>query len=488
MGSAEGGYYVPPINAPILFAPRKLDRRRLYPELFYQVQPDRFTNRLHQPRMRAAYTKATLATVLRTGVDPAGHTLATIMPRYRLSDGDVAALAAYLHTLSAHVDPGVDARDIQFATVFSDQVAAAERDAILKTLRAYVEWHNKRLGGNQARAGYSVYGGSQFLPVDRHWVLSVWSLKGDDSTWNMQLDALYKRHPVFALVGGKVAGSWDDPAQFCNSHRLPCLFPDTELPAWPTRAYSYTVYFSAGLALEARVAAQFVKHALVPGRNMVQIAAGDRYGQFPAQQFEHELQASGHHLSHATIVYRNSKQLLADLRANTDGADRILVLWPGMDVQTAIRDLAKAKPRAALIVLPSRAIRAARANVTGQLAQRLRFVDPYELKPGSHPKSYETRAWMHTRGLATDFMRLRFKAYYVMSLLEGAMFAMNNDFYRDYLLERIEDESQKDVNPGMYPHLAIGPGQRFAAKAGEVVKFDPHSRDALVPVSRWIVP
>lgn len=489
LGSAEGGYYVPPINAPILFAPRKLDRRRLYPQFFYQVQPDGFTNRLDQPRMRPAYTKATLAQALREGVDPAGHRLAGIMPRYRLTNRDIAALAAYLHTLSSHIDPGVDARDIQFATVFSDNIEPAERKAILGTMRAYVEWHNMFLGKNLARPGFSPYGGSQFLPVDRRWALSVWTLTGEDSTWRAQLDARYQKHPVFALIGGKVDGSWYGPARFCDAHRLPCLFPNTALPAWPIGPYSYTVYFSAGLILQARVAAQYADNLARQGYDVVQIVGSDAFGRVPGKQFEHAFEASGYTMKHPAIVYHNSKQLAAALSAYARYDNRVLVFWPGADVRSAIQVLVKAKlPSAGLIVLPSRAIPAARALVRGPLVTRLRFVDPYELDPGRHPKSYETRGWLHARGLGTDHIRLRFKTYYVMSLLDGAMFEMSNDLYRDYLLERLEDESQKDLNPGMYPRLSIGPGERIAVKAAEVVKFGSDHKKALVSASNWIVP
>ncbi|MCA9468821.1 MAG: hypothetical protein KC643_25740, partial [Nitrospira sp.] len=128
-GASEGGYYVPPITGPLLFAPRELDRARLFPDLFQQVQPSRFIGRLHQPHMRPAYTPETLGDVLRNGTDPAGQTLAAIMPRYELSNEDVSALTAYLGGLSSQISPGVDKQEIQFATVFSDNVPAADREA-----------------------------------------------------------------------------------------------------------------------------------------------------------------------------------------------------------------------------------------------------------------------------------------------------------------------------------------------------------------------
>jgi hypothetical protein len=205
MGSSEGGYYVPPINGPLLFAPRTLDRLRMFPQLFRQVQPQSFNSRLHQPHMRPGYTPDSLAATLRDGVDPAGQKLAAIMPRYRVTEADVGALSAYLHTLSVRLDPGVDTQDLQLATVFSEHVPVDQRDAMLATLRAYVKWHNLNLHQDRSRHDFSHYGRSAFVAVERNWELSVWTLKGDESTWRAQLQALYQAKPAFALVGGKVA-------------------------------------------------------------------------------------------------------------------------------------------------------------------------------------------------------------------------------------------------------------------------------------------
>ncbi|MDE2154995.1 MAG: cytochrome c [Xanthomonadaceae bacterium] len=489
LGSSEGGYYVPPISGPLLFSPRKLDRLRLFPQFFHQVQPKSFDTRLHQPHMRPGYTVGSLATTLSEGVDAAGQKLATIMPRYRMTDADVKALAAYLHTLSARIDPGVDDHQIKLAAVFSDQVPAADRDAMLGTLQAYVKWRNLHLHEDQSRKGFSPYSRSEFVPIERSWSLSVWTLKGDASTWRAQLDAYYRANPVFALVGGKVDGSWNGPSQFCDEHRIPCLFPDTDLPAWPPSHAGYTVYFSAGLALEAQVSASFIaSHEAGNHAQVVQIAAADSYGQLPARIFQQTLHEREPRRQQSLITYHDRAELDAALKADAGHPDRLLVVWPGADVTTAVDALAALQPRASLVFLPSRAIDAARKAATTELAARLRFADPYELAPSSHVKSFETRAWLHTRHLVIDHPLLQFKEYYAMSMLDAALFEISNDFYRDYLIERIEDESQKDMNPGIYPRLALGPGERYAAKGANIVRFAPGKPSGLTPVGNWIAP
>ena len=488
IGSSEGGYYVPPINAPLLYAPRTADRLRLFGPMFRKIQPDRYLARLRQPHLRPAYTRESLGTTLRTGKDAAGQDLASIMPRYDLTAADVSALDAYLHTLSAHIDPGVDKEEVRFATVFSSGVPAAEREAMLGTLQAFVKWRNEHLRYNQARPGFSIGNRSEFLATDREWSLAVWDLQGDPSTWQAQLDKYYKAAPVYSLVGGIVDGSWDGPAKFCDGHRIPCLFPDTELPAWPAAEQGYTMYFSAGLVLEAKTVAAFLGGS-DGAQNIVQIAAADAFGQVPAKIVQQSLQ--GHKpraLDSRIVTFSDRAQLDSALKAHAADAQQTLIVWPGNDVQMVLDALVAASPKAKQIILPSRTIAAAGALKSSELASRLRFADPYELDPSTHYKTFETRAWIRTRGLGHDYPNVRLKAFYVMSMLDAALTENRDDYYRDYLLERMEDVSQNDMNPGMYPALAMGPGDRYAAKGAAIVRFGPKDTDKMVAVSNWITP
>jgi hypothetical protein len=471
-----------------LYAPRKLDRLRLFTPLFRQVQSKTYAARLYQPHMRPAYTLESLGKTLRSGVDPAGTPLATIMPRYQLTDADVAALDAYLHTLSTHIDQGVDKDEVRFAVVFSDDVPAAERAAMLSTLQAYIKWRNEHLSYNVARPGFSTGNRSEFIATDRMWSLAVWDLKGDQSTWQAQLDKYYQTSPVYALIGGVVQGSWDGPAKFCDGRRIPCLFPDTELPAWPAAEHGYTMYFSAGLVLEAKTVANFLAgHG--NEQHVVQIAADDSFGQVPAnvlQQALREHKPGG--LDSHTISFHDRAELDAALKGNAGDAEQTLILWPGADVQMVLDALVAAKPRVAQIILPSRAISFATSMKADKLAIRLRFANPYELNPGSHYKTFETRAWLRTRRLGRDYPIVRMKAFYAMSLLNAALTENRDDYYRDYLLERIEEVSQNDMNPGFYPALALGPGDRYAAKRATIVRLDPDKPGSLLAVSDWVTP
>jgi hypothetical protein len=40
----------------------------------------------------------------------------------------------------------------------------------------------------------------------------------------------------------------------------------------------------------------------------------------------------------------------------------------------------------------------------------------------------------------------------------------------------------------IYPHLSLGPGQRFASKGGYIVRFADIRSDKVIEESGWIVP
>jgi hypothetical protein len=44
------------------------------------------------------------------------------------------------------------------------------------------------------------------------------------------------------------------------------------------------------------------------------------------------------------------------------------------------------------------------------------------------------------------------------------------------------------VGTTLYPHLSLGPEQRFASKGGYIVRFADASGDRLIGESGWIVP
>jgi hypothetical protein len=61
-------------------------------------------------------------------------------------------------------------------------------------------------------------------------------------------------------------------------------------------------------------------------------------------------------------------------------------------------------------------------------------------------------------------------------------------YSREFLLERMEHRLGTALEPSIYPHLSLGPGQRFASKGSYIVAVGGADDRELTPVSDWIVP
>src|SRR5258708_17977614 len=246
-----------------------------------------FPSQLNGPRPRPAYDTATLARLLRQGRDANGVTIASAMPRYKLSGPDIAALTAYLKTLSAHPDPGVDGETLRFAVIVTDQTPPAVRRAVIDTATAFVAQTNKGVVADRSRPNFSPYYRSDLAAFWRVWALDVWDLHGPQATWPKQLADLYATQPVFAVASSAAPGPWAPIASFCDQRRLPCLFPLTDLPAEAGRRAGYSLYLSGGLPLEAQVVAAYLARGAPPAR-IVQVAAVSPRRAVPAARLQIE--------------------------------------------------------------------------------------------------------------------------------------------------------------------------------------------------------
>lgn len=492
-GGSEGGFYVPPITSNYVYEPSRSDRNDRFRAAFLEAQNTRHWMRARMPRSRPAYTLATLGDAIRNGHNPAG-TKFELMPRYEIDDEDLANVAAYLHELSKEISPGVDEDYIHLATVIGPGVDPAERDAMLVTTRAFVAWYNERLRADmQHKASGRAYG-MQFRESTRLWQLHVWQLEGDGDSWNEQLQRHQQERPVFAMINALVAGPWAPVAQFCDTQRLPCLFPLTELPDSSRELGGYSVYYSRGLELEADVLAHYLSRLPDRPREIIQLHHARAGGQIAAKRFARiaaeRLPSTAVH----TVAFENASQIETALeKLSADGVKaQGVVVWPDERLEAFTPLLGRADLATVPVYTCSRvldALDAAAADASARkIASRLTVVWPYTLPDARPPDAYRARAWMRSRGVAVTNERLQFMSYYSMGILRDSLRHMFEHFHRDYLIERIEHEVDGAQNPGFYPTLALGPEQRVLSKGGYVVRLQGEAGRGIVPASDWIIP
>lgn len=482
-GSSEGGVYVPRVTGPTLFQAGQLRRADLFRDLYQEVQPKPYGERLRDPRVRPAYTPETLAVALREGRDPAGRQLDPLMPRYRLSDEEAGQLAVYLQRLGAAPSPGVDGQAIHFATLVTDGVDPGRRKAMLDVLEGYVRWKNAETNHSARRLGFSPWYRDEFYGSYREWRLHVWELHGPAPTWPAQLTAYYRAQPVFAVLSGIGVGSWRPVHEFCETAEVPCLFPNTDLPVVSPPGV-WSLYLSPGLKVEAQALARYLKDSPESGQ-VVQVYRDVDEERVPARALR---EALGNRLAERTIPPGQALTPAFWQRLIRETRPAVLVLWLGSGDAATLAPAAVAFAPVRQIVLSYSRLGEAEPEVPAGLKGKIRLTWRYAPPGHEEPLIYRVRAWMRARRIEMTHERLQLNTWFALAVTDHSLTHIVDNFSRDFFVESVEEETENALSPGVFPSLGLGPGQRFASKGSSVVRLAPGSPGGLEPVSAWIVP
>lgn len=467
LGGGEGQNTVRPIAGGLLFA---------QPELAAATRP--------------AYNLATLGRALREGVDPSGRRLDALMPRFELGEEDVAQVAAYLEQLVPRTVPGVSGSEIHFATIIAPGVTPLQEKAMLDVLHAFFAAKNGGTRQEQRRreVGRNMIGGEQMYRAYRSWQLHAWRLSGPPSSWRAQLEGYYRKQPVFAVLSGVAAGSWQPVHEFCERNEIPCLFPSTGFAEVAQGGYA-SFYFSRGAELEAGVLASHLAASGDKG-GIVQVYRDDGGGRAAARALRAALQQRGID----TVLERAldaSEPPPASFWLRLLGTDRpqTLILWlddadlAGFPLQReAPPGLQRLYVSGSLVAQPARLLQAA-----GWL-DKVRIVDQQELAERRAQHMARMKVWLRARNVALVDERIQAESFFAATIAGDALAHMDENFSRDYFIERVEHMTGQSLFHSVYPRLSLGPGQRFAAKGAYVTGLTRTGGNGAPAQSDWIVP
>jgi len=438
-GAREGESRVASITGPTLYAKPIFHQaeRSGHPER-PMVPPRRFA--------RSAYDDALLVRAITQGIDPDSQPLEALMPRYELDRDSARALVAYLRQLGAATDPGVSAGSVRFATVVTDETDPRQRAIFLETLHAWSE--RGSVSGLET-------------PLD------VWELRGPPADWPAQLAAYQARQPAFALVSALGVSGWDGVQAFCESQRLPCLFPLLDVTPPPASRYAY--YLTGGARLEARALAKWLDAGGSP--QVVQLAEDDAGREAAAQ-----LAAS--YGGVASTRKPGPDALPAD--ATT------VVAW----VRTAgVGRLLATLPAGATLYLSDRLAPPRSVEVPQALRPRVRWIssrtDPQRL----HAQALiETNPWLRSIGVAPGDEALQSELRVATWLVADALARMHGEWNREYLLETLESGMQPRPIVRIYQDFSLAVGQRLAVPGARVLGWPEPAAPAPVAISGLLIP
>jgi cytochrome c553 len=434
--------------------------------------------------VRPVYTRASLARALREGVDPAGRSLDALMPRYALSDEEVDQLYAYIERLSSGAAPGVTDREIHFSTIIAPGVDPDRRQAMLDVLQAFFRDKN---GGTRQEVRRREVGSEQMYRNFRSWVLHVWELGGAPETWRGQLEAHYRKQPVFAVIGG-LGGSWMPVHAFCEAFEVPCIFPDVDYPDVRGPAY-YPLYFSRGMTLEAEILAKHLAGNSLSGDGgtVVQIYRDNALGRLPAQVLRDKLQGRG---GKTIIDHPLTDARPIDVGSLLSGREQptVLVAWLNTADLETLGFASTPPPELDAIYMSASLSAMRRPPVPEKWLDKLGMVYPFDLPESRARRLARMKIWLRARNIPLADERTQANAFFAATVTGDAVSRLGDNFSRDYFIEGIEQMTENVLSPSIYPRLSLGPGQRFASKGGYVVRFPAGKGDRPVALSEWLIP
>ena len=482
MGSYEGRVITMPINGPTLYNPlsplgdlRRSTRERL-PRFFRSGEK------------RSAYTDESLALAMRSGEDPGGRALHPVMPRYFLSDSDMEIMIFYLKNLSRVISPGVSDTTLYLATVITEDVSREDREAMLVPLRRTIEsWGKSRQ--MELRAKKSPFTEERMLKGFRKMSLAVWYLKGKPESWRSQLEEYYRNGPVFALVGGITNGEWEPIHKFSEEHKIPSILPVTDLPVISDTDW-YTLYFSKGLYQEGESAATYLNSAedLPADISVVQVFRNNSRSLALSKAFQQTWEGFDRRPPE-NIMLAPDEVLPSDFWKRLTALHRnsVFLLWLGAEDLSAIESIAGVSDRPRAVLASASLLKQGLYSLPEAVRSFVYITYPYTLPQDEKRLQAAPEAWLRGNKIPVTDIRIQAKMYFISSLLTTPLTMMKSNYYRDYLLERIDMMEDQTYTIGVYPRLSFGPGQRYASKGCYIVQLGKGPQPELVPKSNWVI-
>ena len=524
MGSVEGNIQAPPITGRFLF--RSDDR------LFVTMDPrsgKRF-NQYHDP-----YTEKSLELAITKGINVNGQPMNELMPRYALSDQEVKSLINYLSTLSQNHSPGIDEEKIHFATIITPDVDEKQKQILVTMMNAiFGQKNGSTITGKSQNRRHMVNAAQFVLGTEKKWDYELWQLAGDPSTWKVQLEKRYAQKPVFAVLSGIGRAEWDPVSQFCESSKVPCLFPSIDFSTEKTNHYN--IFFQKGLPLEIDALLTTLKRNPIAGK-IIEIHNNEKITQLSADYLK--IKAVDSKLEQFNLN-EISPEVLQNILNNTSNDDLIFLNLKAKDL-TLISGRSIGTSN---IYISGRLLDDQFTAIPQDLVTKVKILYPYELPEDRLGSLDYFHKWMRINQIPLEDEPLQSEIFFASEFVSDIIADMLDNLYRDYLIERVEDMSnrmergkteqrertreglrltsrnprgtpeqvatqQNDIalsekvkesgkqdqlfgrGTSIYPRLNLSIGQRYASKGIYIVTYEPSPTD-LVPhlnkISDWVVP
>jgi hypothetical protein len=458
LGGFEGGAAVPPITGQYLFS------------AFEPLTVNRFPWPTTL-RKRPAYSIETLRRTLSSGVTVDGIAISHLMPRYSLSETEVSDIADFLKYQSSNKSPGLTKTAIRFATITTPDVSDEAKSTLLQTLNAFFSDKNAETRLETRRRSTSLLNNETMYAQYRKWELEHWELKGPLNTWQVQLESLNAKSPVFAIISGLGSMQWQPIDKFCGEKKIPCLFPQTSFA--PSEFNFYSLYFDAGVFLQLDWLLSNVTTAY-SGQPLTYAILNDQ-----TSESKSRVQLIRSHITASSDKLREVEIKQADFLISLES------------VENSVRALleARSKPLKVFVLHADQSMLMPQ-NWT-QMVDKLNsdiswyVVDKFYSSDKSLPPLRRAKSWLNSKKIMPSNDIIAANALFAATLAVDSLAHADANFSREYCIEKIEHGLENAIPLSSYARLSLSANQRFASKGfGVFTKTPGHNEFS----SAWVNP
>jgi ABC-type branched-subunit amino acid transport system substrate-binding protein len=164
------------------------------------------------------------------------------------------------------------------------------------------------------------------------------------------------------------------------------------------------------------------------------------------------------------------------------------VLWlPPEDLRSA-QALTAADSAVKAVYLSEGLAFGGRSQLASDAGGRLRMIYPLDPPAARESRLQVVKRWLQNNHIAITDEKLQMNAYLAATVTGMAVAHSADTYSREYLLERLEHRLGTANELSIYPHLSLGPGQRYASKGSYIVQVGGADGTQMTPISDWIVP
>jgi ABC-type branched-subunit amino acid transport system substrate-binding protein len=420
------------------------------------------TGRRHGPFDEAAFARAVAA-----GVDPAGNTLLSAMPRFKMSPEDAADLIAYVKRIEEDYDPGLSDASLKVGTLLPARGPLAETGAAMRdVLRAFFDDLNSKGG---------IY--------NRRVELQTAETGPDEAATTENARRLFEQGQIFAAVSGLSAGADKGLAALAQELEVPFVGPSTLLPHVGSGSNRYLFYLLPGVGEQARALVNFGARRKISAKASAAVIYPEgEIGTAAASAAEEQCKKVGCG-ELLKLSYAPAKFDAPSLARAAKGADAVYFFGSNGEEAALIREAGAGGGRPDVFLLGALTGRDLVASVPATFKGKVFVAFP------SVPGDITREGASELRSLAEKYkFPLRHRAAQISALAAAKVMVeglrrSSSELSRERLVTALE--GLYNYETGLTPRLMFGPNRRVGAAGAYILAFDAERNGFALP-GEWV--